>query len=97
MKFSRISLAAAVCFLIAGAAAEAQPLSVAASGTKRVTISDKVGKNQFSWSSDAPLEKIKGTAEGVSGSFSIDPKEPGEHHRHNLGGSVDDEDGQRNP
>src|SRR5687768_6921557 len=76
MTFSRISLAAAVCFLIAGASAIAQPLTVNASGTKRATISDKVGKNQFSWSSDAPLEKIKGTAEGVSGTFSIDPKNP---------------------
>jgi polyisoprenoid-binding protein YceI len=76
MKFTRISLAAAVCFLIAGAGAVAQPLSVNASGSKRVTISDKVGKNQFSWSSDAPLEKIKGTAEGVTGTFNIDPKNP---------------------
>jgi polyisoprenoid-binding protein YceI len=76
MKFSRISLAAAACFLIAGASAVAQPLTVSASGTKRVTLSDQVGKNQFSWTSDAPLEKIMGTCEGVTGTISIDPKNP---------------------
>lgn len=44
-----------------------------ASAQKTVTISDRVGKNQFTWISDAPLEKIKGTAEGVSGKLTLDP------------------------
>lgn len=59
-----------------GAAAHAQPLSVKGSGAKKVTLSDKVGRNQFEWLSTAPLEEIKGTAEGVSGSFTFDPKKP---------------------
>lgn len=52
----------------------AQPLAVSASGQKKVTLSDKVGKNQFTWVSDAPLEKINGTAEGINGTLTIDPK-----------------------
>jgi polyisoprenoid-binding protein YceI len=65
--------AAALLFAAATATATAQ-LGVKASGAKRVTLSDRVGKNQFTWNSDAPMEKIKGTAEGVTGSFTIDPK-----------------------
>jgi polyisoprenoid-binding protein YceI len=43
-------------------------------GIKTVTLNDNVGKNQFTWISEAPLENIKGSSEGVSGSFSMDPK-----------------------
>lgn len=52
----------------------AQPLVVNASGQKKITLSNKVGKNQFTWVSDAPLEKINGTAEGISGQLTLDPK-----------------------
>ncbi|HET6513403.1 MAG TPA: YceI family protein [Candidatus Kapabacteria bacterium] len=52
----------------------AQALKVAAKGTKTITLSDKVGKNQFSWTSTAPLENILGTAEGVKGSITLDPQ-----------------------
>jgi polyisoprenoid-binding protein YceI len=65
-------IASALLAALAGAPAAAQ-LKVAAKGTKTVTINDRVGANQFTWNSDAPLEKIRGTAEGVSGSFSFDP------------------------
>ncbi len=72
----KISLmAAAVVALTLGAgSANAQALGVGTAGAKKVTLSDKVGKNQFTWVSEAPLENIKGTSEGVSGSFTIDPK-----------------------
>lgn len=70
-------IATAIGLMIFGAAgASAQKLSVSAKGSKTVKLNDKVGKNQFTWNSDAPLEKIKGTAEGVTGSFTIDPQNP---------------------
>jgi polyisoprenoid-binding protein YceI len=50
-------------------------LTVAVSGTKQVTLNDNVNKNQFIWLSEAPLENIRGTSEGVTGGFSIDPKD----------------------
>lgn len=71
-KFFSIATAA-LLLLGANATLQAQKLDVSASGNKTVKLSDKVGKNQFTWVSDAPLEKIKGTATGISGSFSIDP------------------------
>jgi polyisoprenoid-binding protein YceI len=76
MKTFGLSLIAAVGLLLigGGVAAQAQALGVSASGTKTVTLRDGVGKNQFTWKSDAPLEKIKGTAEGVSGTLTFDPK-----------------------
>lgn len=66
MNTSKIAmLVIAVAMLALGASV--------ASAQKTVTISDRVGKNQFTWTSDAPLEKIKGTAEGVSGKLTLDP------------------------
>lgn len=64
----------AIFAALACANVTAQPLVVNASGQKKVTLSDKVGKNQFTWVSDAPLEKINGTAEGISGALTLDPK-----------------------
>jgi polyisoprenoid-binding protein YceI len=75
MRNRTFVLAAAAALVLAAAAAPASAqLAVSAAGAKKVTLSDRVGKNQFTWNSDAPMEKIKGTAEGVSGSFTIDPK-----------------------
>jgi polyisoprenoid-binding protein YceI len=76
MKGTRNSLIAFAVALVTLVATDvtAQPLAVTATGTKKVTLNNAVGANQFTWVSDAPLEKIKGTAEGVSGSFTIDPK-----------------------
>ncbi|MEO5930538.1 MAG: YceI family protein [Candidatus Kapaibacterium sp.] len=62
--------------LIAGTEMRAQGLAVTASGPKKVTISNKVAKNQFTWVSSAPLETISGTAEGITGAFTLDPKKP---------------------
>lgn len=44
-------------------------------GAKKFTWNDRVSKNQFVWVSDAPVEKIRGTAEGVAGTISFDPKD----------------------
>jgi len=44
------------------------------SGQKTITLSNDVGKNQFEWLSDAPVEKIKGTAETVKGKLTLDPQ-----------------------
>jgi len=54
----------------------AQPLAVKAKGTRTITLTDKVGKNQLAWVSDAPLEKIDGTAEGITGRIVLDPSKP---------------------
>lgn len=72
MRVQRLLAVTGLFAMVVSVTASAQ-LKVAARGTKTVTISDRVGKNQFTWNSDAPLEKIKGTAEGISGSFTIDP------------------------
>jgi polyisoprenoid-binding protein YceI len=43
--------------------------------SKKFTWNDRVSKNQFVWVSDAPVEKIRGTSEGVSGSITMDPSD----------------------
>ncbi len=55
-------------------AAHAQRLAVASGGEKLLTLNDRVNKNQFIWTSDAPLENIRGTSEGVAGTLTIDPQ-----------------------
>ncbi len=75
MNIARIATAALLVGMMALASAtlSAQPLSKKARGAKTVKLSDKVGKNQFTWNSDAPLEKIQGTADGVTGTLTLDP------------------------
>jgi len=75
MNIARIATAALLVgiFALATATLSAQPLSKKARGIKTVKLSDKVGKNQFTWNSDAPMEKIQGTAEGVAGTLTLDP------------------------
>lgn len=60
---------------LVSSSANAQRLAVSASGTETITLNDKVNKNQFVWVSEAPLENIKGSSEGVTGSFTIDPQD----------------------
>jgi polyisoprenoid-binding protein YceI len=73
MTRTHVLTAAAILFAAASVPLSAQ-LAVSANGSKKVTLSDRVGHNQLTWSSDAPMEKIQGTAEGVTGSFTIDPR-----------------------
>jgi polyisoprenoid-binding protein YceI len=72
MKY-RSLFAFATMLVIGVVSAGAQGLSVPSSGSETVTLNDRIGKNQFVWVSDAPLENIKGTAQDVSGSFTMDP------------------------
>lgn len=78
-KMNRTSIRIALALFVATTAtitATAQPLSVRAKGAKKIVLSNRVGNNQFTWNSDAPLEKIQGTAEGISGSLTLDPANP---------------------
>lgn len=45
----------------------------AKSGQETFKVNNAVGKNNIIFLSDAPLEKIKGTADEVSGEFKMDP------------------------
>lgn len=47
--------------------------SGATGGAKKYSLNNNVGKNSIAFLSDAPMEKINGTADGVSGSFTLDP------------------------
>ncbi len=42
-------------------------------GVQKVELTDSIRKNVISWLSDAPMEKIKGTAPNVVGRFTMDP------------------------
>jgi polyisoprenoid-binding protein YceI len=55
--------------------AHGQRLAVASGGDKLLTLNNNVNKNQFVWESDAPLESIRGSSEGVSGTLTIDPQD----------------------
>lgn len=41
-------------------------------GQKSYTLNNAVGKNALEFLSDAPMEQIKGTADGITGSFKLD-------------------------
>jgi polyisoprenoid-binding protein YceI len=74
-SMKRIHAVAILAFVLATVVSTASAqLAVRTNGEKRVTLNEKVGNNQFVWISEAPLENIKGSAEGVSGAFTIDPK-----------------------
>lgn len=44
----------------------------AAGGAKKYALNNAVGKNAIEFVSDAPMEKITGTSDGVDGSFMLD-------------------------
>ena len=74
MKTFRVmSICAALVAFIASSIAMATGFNAGVSGTKKVTISNRVGTNQITFESSAPLEDIKGTANDISGSISLDP------------------------
>ncbi|MCX6155037.1 MAG: YceI family protein [Candidatus Kapabacteria bacterium] len=43
------------------------------SGGKKIALNNKVGSNQIKFFSKAPGEDIEGTANGISGNFTLDP------------------------
>ncbi len=69
----KIAVVIAGFLLTSASVASAQGFGGVTSGTRSVTMNDKVNKNQFVWVSDAPLESIKGSSEGVSGTLTLDP------------------------
>ena len=42
-------------------------------GTRTFTLNNSVGQNHIKFVSDAPMEKINGTAQGITGQFKLDP------------------------
>ncbi len=74
MKAFRIMLACtAIVAFIGSSIAFATGFNIGASGTKKVTFSNRVGANQITFESSAPLEDIQGTANDISGSIMLDP------------------------
>jgi polyisoprenoid-binding protein YceI len=71
---THLSIAAAAVGLLFSVNVSQAQLAVGSAGAKKVTLNDHVSKNQFMWISEAPLENIKGSSEGVTGAFTIDPK-----------------------
>jgi polyisoprenoid-binding protein YceI len=69
---SAVMLAAAPAFAHEGHDPDKAPAAAPASAAKKVELEDKIRPNQFEWLSDAPMEKIKGSAPGVTGSFVMD-------------------------
>jgi polyisoprenoid-binding protein YceI len=51
----------------------AQSFKVKSSGIQTFNFEDKSGRNQATFTSQAPLEDINGTASGISGTVSFDP------------------------
>ncbi|GBD07690.1 Protein YceI [bacterium HR21] len=49
------------------------PLPLPISGQKTVTLTNSVGQNLCKFRSTAPLEEFEGTADGITGSFTLDP------------------------
>ena len=68
----RKTLILAVAFVAAVAFSSATSIPGAAAGAKKYTLNNSVGKNAIEFVSDAPMEKINGTSDGVDGSFMLD-------------------------
>ncbi|HEY3875818.1 MAG TPA: YceI family protein, partial [Candidatus Kapabacteria bacterium] len=76
MKWNRMKLfaiATAALLILDTCGVQAQGFGGVAAGARTLTMNDKVNKNQFVWLSDAPLESIKGSSEGVTGTLTMDP------------------------
>jgi polyisoprenoid-binding protein YceI len=68
----RNTLILAAAFATAVVLSSATSIPGAAGGSKKYTLNNAVGKNAIEFVSDAPMEKINGTADGVDGSFMLD-------------------------
>lgn len=73
MKFNKIA-AVALCaaFIAPQITFSGTGLKIGTQGKKSITLNNKVGENLVKFLSAAPLEEIKGSSSGVSGSFTID-------------------------
>ncbi len=72
MKKVFVSAAALVALALISSPAVAQ-LKVAKRGPQAITLNKKIRKNTMEWLSEAPMENIKGSAPGVTGTFTVDP------------------------
>lgn len=64
-----LALAALAAFF---SVSSATSIPGAVGGAKKYTLNNAVGKNAIEFVSDAPMEKMTGTADGVEGSFTLD-------------------------
>ncbi|MBC8124623.1 MAG: YceI family protein [Candidatus Kapabacteria bacterium] len=63
----------ALLVVVSSAVTAGTGISGAQTGAKKYSMNNAVGKSGVEFVSEAPMEKINGTADGVSGSFSLDP------------------------
>ncbi len=68
-----ITGAVALFALVAFASPAAAQFAVKKRGAKTVKLNDRIRANTFEWLSEAPMETIKGSAPGVTGTLSVDP------------------------
>ena len=73
MKLSRIAWVTALSVTLSTPLAySGTQFKVGTQGKKNITLTNKVGENLIKFISAAPLEEIKGTISGVTGSFVLD-------------------------
>ena len=73
MKLSRIAWVTALSVTLSTPLAySGTQFKVGTQGKKNITLTNKVGENLIKFISAAPLEEIKGTTSGVTGSFVLD-------------------------
>lgn len=66
-------ISAAMLMIFSANVAFATSFGLGAKGKKKVTLDNRVNTNQVNFSSVTPLENMRGTASGVSGTMMIDP------------------------
>ena len=59
-------------FIFSTSLVAASALDIKQKGKVKVEFNDKIGQNQFVFLSEAPFEKIQGTADGIEGYFETD-------------------------
>lgn len=73
MKTSKLLSAAIVVAVLASSATAFAQVAATKAGAQTVKLNDKIRKNVFEWLSAAPMETIKGSAPGVTGTINVDP------------------------
>jgi len=61
------------CVILAVSVAAASSIPGVNAGNQKFSLDNKVGKNTIEFFSQAPLEDIHGTANGISGTFTLNP------------------------
>lgn len=73
MNIKKLAIVAiSVSILIPQFSYSGTSLKIGTQGKKTITLTNKVGENFIKFLSAAPLEEIKGTSDGISGTFVID-------------------------